>query len=93
MALMPHAAQDAFSADLGLVQEAVRAGVNPVYAQKKGGHWDIWVDYCSAVAIDPYFTNIVNPIPYLQVFAHRYQDGRIAACGNTIKSKTVSDVL
>lgn len=46
MALMSRAAQDEFCADLGLVQEAVHTKVDPAYAQKKDGHWDIiWVDY------------------------------------------------
>ena len=90
---MPRAAQDAFLSDLGLVQEVVHARVNPVYAWKKDGHWNIWVEYCSADAIDSYSTNVVNPFPYLQVFAHWYHNGRIAACGNAFKSKTVSDVL
>ena len=70
MALMPREARDAFRADLGLVQEAVRAGVDPTYTQKKDNHWDIWVEYCSTVSIDPFFDGFCNPIPYLQVFAH-----------------------
>lgn len=93
MALMPREARDAFRADLSLVQEAVRAGVDPTYTRKKDNHWDIWVEYCSSISIDPSFDGILDPIPYLQVFAHRYRIGQIAARGNAVKSTPVSDVL
>ena len=93
MALMSSTDRDAFSVDLGLVQKAVRAGVDPAYTRKKDKHWDIWVEFCSVVKIDPQFKGVEDPIPYLQVFAHRYQYGRIAARGNSVKSKTVSDAV
>ena len=71
----------------------MRAGVDPTYTRKKDNHWDIWVEYCSTVSIDPSFDGVRDPIPYLQVFAHRYRIGQIAARGNAVKSKQVSDVL
>ena len=70
MALMSCEDQDSFHADLGFIKETVRARVDPVYAQKTDGHWDIWVDYCSIFKINPYIDGVGDPIPYLQIFAY-----------------------
>lgn len=57
-------------------------------ANKKDTHWDVWVEYCQKCYIDP-----LDSIPYLQVFARRYHDGRVAPRGKPVKSKIVSDGL
>ena len=93
MALMSRTDRDEFRSNIGLVEEAVRAGVDPAYARKKNTHWEVWLEYCSTVKIDPHLEGIEDPIPYLQVFGHRYQIGRIAPRGNSVKFKTVSDAL
>ena len=90
---MPVTNHDEFRADLGLVAEAVRSGVVESYARKKDAHWDVWLDYCRTVGCDPHLADIDDPVPYLQVFAHRYRDGRIAPSGRTVKSQTVSDAV
>ena len=40
MALMPPEQRNEFESDLGLVQEAIRSGVTPAYANKKDAHWE-----------------------------------------------------
>ena len=90
---MPRPERDDFLSDLGFVEEEVRSGVDPSYANKKDTHWDVWVEYCRKCCTDPFLHGTEDPIPYLQVFARRYHDGRVAPRGKPVKSKTVSDAL
>lgn len=45
------------------------------------GPWDLH--------IDPYLTQLDDPIPLLQVFVHHYHDGLLAPKGNAVHSCTV----
>ena len=93
MASMSLATRDAFRADLCTVEASVRAGVDPEYQNTKDGHWILWTKYCDSTGIDPYLTDIQDPVPYIQVFALRYGDGRLAPRGKPVKSAAVSNVL
>ena len=75
---------DECHSNLGPVEATIRSGINPGYTTKKGGHWDAWLLYWDTVKIDPFFSDLVDPISYLQVFVHRYRDGRLAARGKRV---------
>ena len=93
MATMHPEVRNAFSIDLGLAQEAVRTNVVAKRANSATGHWRLWVEFCTEHNVDPWFKQGEDPIPYLQVFALRYRDGRIAPRGKPVRSGTVSDAL
>ena len=93
MANMSPLARNEFLTDLGLVAEAVRAGVNRTYTIKKDGHWKLWLEYCQRINIDPFFDGISDPVPYLQVFTHRFRHGRIAPRGQPVKAAAATDAL
>ena len=82
-----------FCADLGLVQEAIRAGVVSSRAKAADRHLDRWVDFCGSLHVDPWLHEIVDPVPLLQVFGARYRDGRIAPSGRPVKAGTVEDAM
>ena len=84
---------DVFRSDLGLVQKAVRSGVTEKYANKKDAHWRLWHTFCLQENVDPFLKTFDDPVPILQVFGQRYRDGRIAPCGRTVRSSTVSDAI
>jgi len=90
MAIMHPAVRDEFRTDLGLVQDQVRSGVVESTAKKAESAWDLWLGFCASLPLDPYFSDGGDPIPYLQVFAARYRDGRIAPRGKPVRSGTVS---
>ena len=90
---MHPAVGDLFLADLGAAQEAVRAAVVDKRARSSDSHWRLWLEFCAEHAVDPWFAEGTDPIPYLQVFAARYRDGRLAPRGNAVRSGTVQDVL
>jgi hypothetical protein len=85
--------RDAFSRDLRIAQDAVRSGVVAKRSIAATKHWERWLDFCTECAVDPWFPEGDDPIPYLQVFAVRYRDGRIAPRGKSVRSGTVSDAL
>ena len=82
-----------FTRDLGAAQAAVRAGVVDQRTRNANSHWLLWVDFCAECSVDPWFHDGQDPIPYLQVFAARYRDGRLAPRGQPVRSGTVSDAL
>jgi len=87
------AQQHALRIDVGLVQEAIRAGITSKRASAHDNHWTRWVEFCLQLNVDPHLSNISDPVPLLQVFTQRYRDGRIAPSQATVKSRTAEDAL
>ena len=90
---MPSVVRVAFRADLGLVQDAMRSGVVASKASAADRQFQRWLEFCASHSVDPWFSQGDDPVPYLQVFAARYRDGRIAPGGHPVRSGTVSDAL
>jgi len=55
--------------------------------------WDIWWNFCNALRCDPYLLDSGDPVPILQVFAHRYQTGKISPSRAPVRSRTVGDAV
>ena len=91
-ALEPTAAAELRS-DVVAIPEEIAAGVVPSRSRQAARHWDIWCRYCSDIKIPPSLSTVRDPIPYLQVFARRYRDGRLAPSGRQVRSRTVEDAL
>lgn len=85
--------RDAFRTDLGAAQTAVQAGVVDDRARVAASHWNLWLDFCTKHSMDPWFRQGDDPVPYLQVFAARYRDGRLAPSGQSVRSSTVTNAL
>ena len=90
--LSPAAATE-LRADLGLVNQAVRAGVVPGRAAAADRHWQQWLAFAASVNVDPWLHSVLDPIPLLQVFAARYRDGRLAPSHGPVRSRTVEDAV
>ena len=93
MAAVPPVARVQFGSDLSLAQTAQRNAVGLPHATSQANTWSVWTAYCEEVGIDPLLETAEDPIPYLQVFAQQYRDGRIAKDGNAVRSRTVEDAL
>ena len=83
----------AFRADLSAAQAAVRTGVVEKRARAADRQWDRWLAYCRDHAVDPWFSQGDDPIPYLQVFATRYRHERRGPSGDPVRSATVANAL
>ena len=88
----PEAAH-AFRSDLRLATDACRAAVGTQRTNSHDDTWAIWLAFCNAHHVDPLLASVPDPIPYLQVFAQRYRDGRLAKNGLPVRSRTVEDAL
>ena len=56
--------------------------------------WALWTTFCSTTGIRPDLRDLPgDPIPVLQLFAHRYRTGRIAPRGHPVRARTVEDAL
>ena len=84
---------DEFSADIRAIQNVMRSAVVVSTAKAKVRYWRVWTEFCAAVGVDPYLFGTSDKISYLQVFLHRYRDGRIAPSGRPVKVGTVSNAL
>lgn len=51
------------------------------------------MEFCADHGLDPFDLQGFDPVPFLQVFAARYRDGRIAPRGKPVRSGTVSEAL
>jgi len=52
-----------------------------------------WEAFCDSLNLDPTLADCPDPIPPLQLFAHRYRTGEIAPGGAKVRGKTVGDAL
>lgn len=90
---LPPEISDAFRRDYRVVQLTLRSAVVPGRAQSSDVHWDVWLQFCASLGIDPFLRTTTDPIPLLQVFAARYRSGIIAPSHRPVRSRTVEDAL
>lgn len=93
MASLPPSTRDAFSADLLLASETCRTSVGSKRARGQDNTWDIWLGFCAEHEVDAFLEDVEDAIPYLQVFAQRYRDGRLAKGGQPVTARTVEDAI
>ena len=93
MAPLPHPADHDFLRDLRASQEAVALGVVPARASAAAAQWHLWEEFCASLPISPSLQDIPDPIPYLQVFAHRYRHGIISPSRRLVRGRTVEGAL
>ena len=93
MALLCPEEADAIRSDYVAIQTTMRCSITEGYAGSKATHWDIWIGFCQSIGVTPCLSGCRDPVPYIQIFGHRYRDGRLSASGNPVGSKTVSDAM
>ena len=93
MAALPAPTADQLRADILAIPQEVAAGVVPSRSRQAQRHWEIWCSFCDSLGIHPSLATARDPIPYLQIFARRYRDGRLAPSGRPVRSRTVEDAL
>ncbi|KAL7577853.1 hypothetical protein ACA910_010599 [Epithemia clementina (nom. ined.)] len=93
VAALPADLAHGFRDDLSTIDHAVRAGIVPSRAAAADRQWERWIQFCESIHVDPWLTEHADPIPFLQIFAARYRDGRIAPSGRPVRSHTVEDAL
>jgi hypothetical protein len=51
------------------------------------------LDFCATHDIDPWFQSDSDLSPLLQIFGHRYRDGRLSPSGKPVRHGTISDAI
>lgn len=75
------------------MKEATSAGIHATRRGSTEPTWDIWQEFCEQLHCNPYLQTISDPIPLLQVFAHRYRIGSLAPSGTNVHSQMVEGTL
>jgi hypothetical protein len=75
------------------IATAVAMGISLSRANASKSTWGIWCQFCTNLNLDPTLSNIPDPIPILQVFAHRYRVGTLAPSQAAVRGRTVGDAL
>jgi hypothetical protein len=91
--MAPHWARDAIAADFRAIAHDVAHGVSPNRASRADSIWNVWLAFCTTISAPPHFDGIVDPIPTLLLFAHRFRYGQISPSGTIVRSRTVEDAL
>jgi hypothetical protein len=48
--------------------------------------WLTWATFCHSIDQDPWLQDIADPMPLLQIYAHRYRMGQLAPSGSLVKA-------
>ena len=90
----PTDALDAITGDLLSIARAVALGICVSRANATTSTWDLWCHFCSSLGIaDPTLQHLHDPIPVLQLFAHRYRLGIISPSKTPVRGRTVGDAV
>ena len=55
--------------------------------------WQLWQTFCADVGINAHRLPAQDPVPLLQVYAHRYRTGTLAPGRRSVRAGTVEDAL
>jgi hypothetical protein len=89
----PRESQHSIRTELDTIKELAATGIAHSRRNSIGTTWDIWETFCAQLHCDPYLAGIDDPIPLLQIFAHRYRIGTVAPSGASVRSRTVEGAL
>lgn len=79
--------------DLCTIKQIAATAITASRTGSQDTTWDIWCTFCQDLHIDPFLTQLDDPIPLLQIFAHKYRDGSVAPSGVAVRSRTVEGAL
>ncbi len=79
--------------ELGTIKQAARRGISAGRTGSNDTAWHTWTEFCCSLHQDPWLSTIDDPLPILQIFAHRYRLGQLALSGSPVKARTVEGAL
>jgi hypothetical protein len=72
---------------LGTIKQTYRYGISRARAGGDDTAWSTWSNFCHSIYQDPFLQDIVDPMPLLQICAHRYRVGQVAPSGSPVKAQ------
>jgi len=79
--------------DICAIQHDFIRGLSASRSSSVDTAWDIWLSFCSSINLDPYLTDVNDPIASLQLFARQYRTGHLAPTGRLVGARTVEAAL
>jgi len=79
--------------ELSTIKQIAATGVAQRSFNSSDNTWHLWTNFCIDLHCDPHLSTLDDPIPLLQVFAHRYRIGTLAPSGAQVRSRTVEGAL
>ena len=93
MANAPASTRDELSADLRLARETTAAGVVPSRDRAAQRTWCVWCAFCTSINVDPFLSQVADPVIIIQLFGVRWRDGRISPSGEPNRARSVEDAI
>ena len=84
METLPTATRHELERDTDLVEIAVQAGLSQGRNTASSAYWNIWATFREQHGLEAYVALTEDPVPWLQIFAQRVRDSRLAANGNPV---------
>ena len=69
------------------------SGVSAGYAKSHRTYWAKWKHFCAELGLEPHLPHIGDPVPFLQIFAHRVRSGELAQRGKPVQKRQVEQYL
>ncbi len=79
--------------ELGVIKTITAAGVSKSHRGAGDTTWALWEHFCPQLYCDPDLAYVDDPVPLLQIFAHRYRTGAVVPSGAPVRSRTVEGAL
>jgi hypothetical protein len=79
--------------DLSAVAKAVAMGICASRSDAVSNTFKVWETFCREMGLDPSLAAYSDPIPVLQIFAHRYRMGTVAPSQTQVRGRTVGDAV
>ena len=89
LAIRPPVINAEIRADYDAVRAAVESGVSAGYQKSLQSNFRQWERFCAEIGLDPLMQNIADPVPFLQIFAHRVRTGKCAIRGKQVQKRAV----
>ena len=79
--------------DFRIIAHDVALGICSSRQAAQRTTFTVWHNFCDSLNMDPTLCSCPDPIPALQLFAHRYRMGELSPSRSSVRGRTVGDAL
>jgi hypothetical protein len=79
--------------DLRTIAHDVALGICSSRQAAQRSTFHIWTTFCDSLSMDPTLAAYPDPVPAIQLFAHRYRAGELSPSRTPVRGRTVGDAV
>lgn len=79
--------------DLRTIAHDVALGICSSRQAAQRSTFNIWTTFCDSLSMDPTLAAYPDPVPAIQLFAHRYRAGELSPSRTPVRGRTVGDAV